>query len=387
MSSHDLLLQDKGTLSDLHEEKGEEQTPKEGIVDSSESNTTNGEASTETKEVESSHQDNSHPTTAQTVSTTTTTIDTTELKKVIESQRNLSVLSIGRIGAGTPSVVYCLEGIDQEGRASWPFRNGNVTCTFGKGRLSINDARGFRGNLKYDWSLLKQTISTLPSEQPIDMVILCLSFLFFAEEDENILYLLREFTTPAFRNLIRVVITHAPEGVVSEESKAMIAEKLSFLGNSPEEVLAEKVTFVDLISPLSFPSHLVETQEAISNKWNVAQGRLTQQLLATNPEESIKPNEIMAKSYLHQFYLVYKREIFIASTIVIILCLLYFIVFNWLWSLEQKARFNMCLNDLDSLAKNNTILQEQIKQLIGDRKILVDFDRWPNTLSKLIRKL
>eukprot|EP00981_Chlorochromonas_danica_P000541 scaffold109_cov161-Ochromonas_danica.AAC.1 len=143
----------------------------------------------------------------------------------------------------------------------------------------------------------------------------------------------------------------------------MIAEKLSFLGNSPEEVLAEKVTFVDLISPLSFPSDLEETQEAISNKWNVAQGRLKQQLLATNPEESIKPNEIMAKSYLHQFYLVYKREIFIASTIVIILCLLYFIVFSWLWSLEQKVLFNMCLNDLDSLAENNTILQEQITEL------------------------
>eukprot|EP00981_Chlorochromonas_danica_P013021 scaffold5657_cov316-Ochromonas_danica.AAC.1 len=73
----------------------------------------------------------------------------------------------------------------------------------------------------------------------------------------------------------------------------------------------------------------------------------------------------MAKSYLHQFYLVYKREIFIASTIVIILCLLYFIFFNWLWSLEQKVLFNMCMNDMDSLVKNNTILQQQITELTG----------------------
>eukprot|EP00981_Chlorochromonas_danica_P009759 scaffold2812_cov172-Ochromonas_danica.AAC.1 len=136
----------------------------------------------------------------------------------------------------------------------------------------------------------------------------------------------------------------------------MIAEKLSFLGNSPEEILAEKVTFVDLISPLSFPSHLVET---VRQRWTVAKERLTQQLLATNPEESIKPNEIMAKSYLHQFYLVYKREIFIAITIMINLFLLYFIVFNRLWTLEEEAQSNMCMNDLDTLANKDSILLGQ----------------------------
>eukprot|EP01039_Chlorochromonas_danica_P010976 gene10976-12208_t len=226
--------------------------------------------------------------------------------------RHFSVLSIGKMGSGKTSTVHCLVGHNDQGQAGWllgndfrckSFKHSNGTT------ITINDAQGFLGDLKYDWPLLRQTISKLSSEQPIDMVFLCLSFDRFSQDDENTLHLVRKFTTPAFHRLIHVVITHAPNGVVSEEAKAMIAEKLSFLGNSPEEVLSEKVTFVDLISPSSIPSDLVEIQEAINSKWNKAQERLVQQLLATNPEESIKPKEIMAKSYTHQLYLVYKRDL------------------------------------------------------------------------------
>eukprot|EP00981_Chlorochromonas_danica_P014395 scaffold7896_cov177-Ochromonas_danica.AAC.7 len=364
--------QEKTITSDLHHENEEEEESAEGIVGCSAYFVASDKISTEEDATEAT-ENNSEPQKVRPVAYPAPETKGKNVPRMKEVQvlqefrenRNFSVLSMGKIGTGKSSTIYCFAGRTLEGQAGWAdgnkFRRTNFT--FGEGLLTISDAQGIRGNLKHDWPLLRYTISKLQPDQPIDMVILCLSIVRFNQEDESILYLLKEFTTPAFRNLIRVVITHAPERAVTEKDKAMIGKELSFLGNSPEEVLAEKVTFVDLISPLSFDEENVETQRLIGQKWAAAQERLTQQLLATDPEASVYPKDVMAKSYLHQFYLVYKQEIFTVIAIITILCLLNVIFFNWVWSEEQKAQFNVCLNHMDSLTQNNTDLSERIANL------------------------
>eukprot|EP01039_Chlorochromonas_danica_P005342 gene5342-5878_t len=290
--------------------------------------------------------------------------------EVLKEHRDLSVLSVGSVGAGKSSVLCCLTG---RSLASITDRNlddevlQRAVFVRDHGKLTVSDCQGFRGDLKHDWLLLRKTLSQLPAEEPIDLVALCLSTACITDtkndQVNNILFLLKEFTTADFRRLIHVIISYAPEHMVDDALRDIIAKKFSFLGDGSREEVLKKVTFVDLVNPLNFDESLQETQKAIEGKWAEAQRQLDQLVASCDPNQSIRPNQILSSRFFYQFCLVYKHELCFAVLSLTILVLLLVIFFHHLSTADKVMQLDTCLNDMQSLAKANELLKVKLENL------------------------
>ena len=243
------------------------------------------------------------------------------------------VLILGKVGTGKSALNGCIRGRKNEKCNQWRDGTNNNqirVCNFGNCILNLYDTVGFRGDWKADSKLLLELQNWREFRQKnLNLVFLCFSATRYSEAEDSIISMLAALTTPEFRSIIRVVITHFSEHVRIDGGvdafKAHVQSKLAPLLGSDK--IEQKIIYMDLMDPFRFQ---LEAGHQILTEWVDNQLRLHAQIMATRDEDAVDSDKMLAYHPVVQYLRVYWLEIVFW---LIVMCLMYLY-----WAYVQELR-------------------------------------------------
>lgn len=279
-------------------------------------------------------------------------VDPAQLVQVAEIY-SVTIAALGKVGTGKSALLACLIGQMLTAVAGW--RDGNEICFNDyfledcKLKVTLCNTKGCRGSWKEDWPILQDLVAQLAQKNAdVSCVFLVFTSIRFTPAEQNIIDMIKAFTTSEFQDLIQVVITHAPPSVQTPLFLEDVVEHLSFLGNDAESIL-KRVHFVDLIHPEVFAEGTAAREE-IRVKWIAAQTMIRGVVNASRNKVHVK--NIRKLYWVQELMMVYSTEIYIAVSLLVIVILIgVFISYHSLTQDQIKA-IHQCM-------KEKSILQEQ----------------------------
>lgn len=271
----------------------------------------------------------------------------------------LTIMIIGMVGVGKTTLFKLLCGIINGGRMRWMSDTKDVKLA----DYSVNgfvmhvfDIEGAVGNRKKDVFIMHRVCNLINQEHnTINRILWVMTPDRVQCAQHDYLDMIINGVSEEALSIVHVVITRVDEREVTAEFRREVAENLSFLGDTDEEVF-RRVTFMNLINPVIFEEGTILRRE-IENRWSVQQRNL---LKVITHNWNATPTDIkrvpMSKFFRYSFLVRVAFSYWMEISFFLMLCIVLYYLHKYLlyFDLNQKALddVNLCL------AKNRDLMRQ-----------------------------
>lgn len=277
-----------------------------------------------------------------------------DFKKVQFVERRNAII-IGRTGVGKSGIYGCLIGIlnfQTFGLRAGTEKTISKTIQDDDYTIHLVDTIGWSGNEKEDLELFKQLREELKDDSAkINRIFFVITAKRFTKVDQSIVDFLQRHSSPKMKDLIHVVVTHAPAFEQTNDLMDLMKEKFSFLLKDPndEDEFKSKFTFVDLLDSRRFEQY-PDTLGIVTNEWNTYRDHLLNIIKESSDDLSVR-------KFIHS------SEVFTwmrLQSFAIVLSLLILIILVLIGVLRHYFQINI------TLVEQNQNLQERVETLLAN---------------------